>query len=76
MGTVGGGKSVVDVEIAQHRQGCGKGRIVVLFAAVKAQILQHGELAIGQPRDHGAGDIANTIRRERDRTAETLAQRG
>ena len=66
---------VIDIEIAVHRQGGGKVRIVGLLAGVKAKVFEQKHLTALERGHRRTGRWANAVIGERHRTAEQLAER-
>ena len=56
-----GGKGIVDKNVAELRQGRSKLRIVLLFALVEPQVLQHGDTAGLQRRHSPLRRLADAI---------------
>ena len=67
MGAVGGGKGVVDIEIAELGEFGDKGRIVLLLALVKAGVLEEQHVAVLHPGDRVSGGLADAVGGEGDR---------
>ena len=76
MRAVRGGKSVVDVKIAELGQRGGEGHVVGFLALVEAQILQHQHVTVFQRRDRFLGRGPDAVLGEGDRAAaQRFAQR-
>ena len=70
------GKSVVDIDVAEHGQRLDERGVVLLLAFVEAQILQQGDVAVlhlGHERFRGRPDA---IVREGDGPADGFGERG
>ena len=53
MGAVRGAEGIVDVQVAESNELPGEGRIVLRLARVKADILEHDDVAIPHGLDGG-----------------------
>ena len=71
-------EAVGDVGVGQARELIGEGAALGLVLArltrVEAQVLQHGDVAVGQPRDDLLGGLPDRVAREGDVAAEQLGQ--
>ena len=74
MGAVGHRKSIIHVNLAEFGQGAGEAAIVVLFAAMEAQVLQKGHTAGFEPAHHRGGHRPDTVGGESHRAAQCLGQ--
>ena len=75
MSAVGGGKSVVDEDVAILCLLFGKGRIVLFLALMEASILEEQDATVRQFRDCLGSDRANAIAREGDWPADDPGHR-
>ena len=76
---MGGGKGVVDIEIAEPGEFVDESRIVLFLALVKAGVLQQQDVAVlhrGMLIAALGGDLADAIGREGDGLLEMLGERG
>jgi hypothetical protein len=62
-------KSVIDVNIAERRQGSGKFWVVFLLAGVKAGILQQRHVASAERIDHAPRLVSDAIGNKCDSAA-------
>src|SRR5262245_13266824 len=64
---MGGGKGIVDKDVAEPCEVRHEGRIVLLLFGMKASILQTQNIALMQPIDGGCGAGSDAILRKRHR---------
>ena len=67
---VGGGKSVVDVNIAEFGQGIDERRIVLRLGGMEPCIFEHKDLAVVHRNDRALRDLAGAIGRKGDIASE------
>ena len=65
MRAMGGGESVIDIDVAELGEFVDMGRIVLLLALVEAGVLQQKHVAVLHLGDRVAGDVADAVGRQR-----------
>ena len=76
MRAMGGGKGVVDVDVAELGELRDMGRIVLLLALMKAGVLEEKHVAVLHFGDRVVGGLADTIGRKGDRPLDDVGDRG
>jgi hypothetical protein len=72
VGAVGGGESVVHIQVAERSHFAGKLGVVLFLARVEAGVFQDGDVARLQLRDIVGGERAGAVADEADRTAQHI----
>ncbi len=75
VGAVGGGESVVDIEVAELGELGDIGRIVLLLALVEAGVFQQQHVAVLHFGDRVGGRLANAVGRKGDRALDDVGDR-
>lgn len=75
MGAVGGGKGVVDEDVAIGGELFGEGRVVLLLGLVEAGVFEQQHVAVAHGGDGARGLVADAVGCEADRAAEHLRGR-
>ncbi len=69
MGAMGGGKGVVDIDVAEFGHLCDQRRIVLFLALVEAGVFQQQQIAVRHFGDRSGSLVADAILGEADRLA-------
>ena len=76
MGAVGGGEGVVDIDVAERREGRDERRVVRFLARVKAGIFEDDNVAVGKRGNRVDSTRPNAVSGEGDRTTENAGEGG
>ena len=75
VGAVGGGKGVVDIDVAELGELVHMSRVVLLLALVEAGVLEQQDVAVPHRPDRVGGHFANAVANEANRPADDLGHR-